>query len=86
MARWAMQLDGCRPGPEVSRPTPMVVRRSWGNWRDGSRVVPYTVLGGGHSWPGAPITLPVGAFGPTTRQIDATALMLGFFARTGLPR
>jgi len=85
MAGWAT-LDGCRPGPEVSRPAPMVVRRSWPGCRDGSRVVLYTVLGGGHSWPGSPVTLPVGFFGPTTGQIDATGLMLGFFARTRLRR
>jgi len=85
MAGWA-SLDGCRPGPEVSRPAPMVMRRSWGDCRHGSRVVLYTVLGGGHSWPGSPIALPVGAFGPTTSQIDATALMLGFFAHTRLHR
>jgi polyhydroxybutyrate depolymerase len=85
MAGWAM-LDGCRPGPEISRPAPMVMRRSWRDCRDGSRVVLYTVLGGGHSWPGSPVTLPVGIFGPTTRQIDATGLMLGFFGRTRLRR
>lgn len=42
-------------------------------------MVLYSILGGGHTWPGSPITLSTGTFGPTTEQIDATGLMLAFF-------
>ena len=49
---------------------------------DGSAVVLYTVLGGGHTWPGSPVTLSAGTFGATTQQIDATGLMLASSAGT----
>jgi polyhydroxybutyrate depolymerase len=39
----------------------------------------YTVVGGGHTWPGSPVVLSAAAFGPTTRSVSATRLMLGFF-------
>ena len=78
MAGWA-QLDGCKPVPTVTQLDSMVVRRAWPCQRT-SQVLLYTVTGGGHSWPGSPITLPVAIFGATTRQIDTTGLMLRFFA------
>jgi polyhydroxybutyrate depolymerase len=56
-----------------------VVRRTWFGCQGGSAVVLYSVLGGGHTWPGSPIALPVGTFGATTEQIDAPGLMLAFF-------
>jgi polyhydroxybutyrate depolymerase len=59
----------------------MIVRRSWSGCHGGSAVVLYSVLGGGHTWPGSPITLSVGTFGATTHQIDATGAMLAFFAQ-----
>ena len=47
-------------------------------------MVLYTVLGGGHTWPGSPVVLSAGTFGPTTGAISATGLMLAFFgAATG---
>ena len=58
----------------------MVVRRTWPHCTAGSAVVLYSVIGGGHTWPGSPINLG-GAFGATTRHVDATGLMLAFFAR-----
>ena len=75
---WA-RLDRCAGGPRVARIATMVVRRTWTGCRSGSAVVLYSVLGGGHTWPGSPVTLSAGTFGPTTRQISATTLMLRFF-------
>ncbi len=80
MSDWA-SFDGCAAAPQVRRHSSMIVRRSWPHCRSGSAVVLYTVLGGGHTWPGSPVTLPVHIYGPTTHQIDATATMLHFFAR-----
>jgi polyhydroxybutyrate depolymerase len=85
LAHWAA-LDGCRPVPRRLRPASMVVRRTWSGCRKGSAVVLYSVLGGGHTWPGSPITLSVGTFGATTHQIDATGLMVAFFDRHRLQR
>jgi poly(3-hydroxybutyrate) depolymerase len=36
----------------------------------------YTIIGGGHSWPGAD---PTKSIGLTTKQINATSLVLSFF-------
>ena len=82
---WAA-LDRCRPGPLRRRLSTMVIRRTWSACHGGSSVVLYTVLGGGHTWPGSPITLAAGTFGATTHQIDATGLMLAFFDRHHLAR
>ena len=78
LSHWA-RLDRCSPRPRRRRLAPMVVRRTWSGCRGGSAVVLYSVLGGGHTWPGSPIVLPAGTFGATTEQIDATGLMLAFF-------
>jgi polyhydroxybutyrate depolymerase len=84
LAAWA-RLDGCRIGPSVVRVASMVVRRGWQRCHRGSAVVLYSVLGGGHTWPGSPVVLPTAAFGPTTHQVDATGLMLAFFAKHRAP-
>ncbi len=85
MAGWA-RLDGCKRHPSVLQLTSMVVRRSWHDCRAGSHAVLFTVLGGGHSWPGSPVILPASIFGPTTGQIDATGLMLRFFSHARFDR
>jgi polyhydroxybutyrate depolymerase len=85
MARWA-RLDHCSPHPRTRRLHTMVVRQTWSGCAGDSSVVLYTVLGGGHTWPGSPIALSPGTFGPTTEQIDATGLMLAFFHRHPLTR
>ena len=51
---------------------------TWPRCTDGTSVQLYTIEHGGHTWPGAdPKSNPTF----TTRQIDATALMLSFFAQ-----
>ncbi len=80
LASWA-HLDRCHPAPRLAHPASAVVRESWGGCAGGSAVVLDTLEGGGHTWPGAPIILPAAAFGPTNEQVDATGLMLAFFAQ-----
>lgn len=43
-------------------------------------VVLYTVVGGGHTWPGTPVVLPESIVGRTTTAISATDLIWDFFA------
>ncbi len=77
MADWA-RLDHCRtPGPPT-RIGSQVVRQQWRGCAPGTAVVLYSVLGGGHSWPGAD---PARAVGLTTEQVSATAQTLAFFGR-----
>jgi polyhydroxybutyrate depolymerase len=85
LANWA-RLDGCRPVAAQARPASMIMRQTWTGCTHGGAVILYTVEGGGHAWPGSPVTLPVGTFGRTTRQIDATSLMIRFFERKGSVR
>lgn len=48
-------------------------------------VVLYTIIGGGHTWPGdTPAATPT--WGYTTQQIDATQLMWQFFEQHPLPK
>ncbi|WP_433330520.1 alpha/beta hydrolase family esterase [Spirillospora sp. CA-294931] len=75
VAAWARAL-GC--GPAVrDAPRGEIARVGHGSCRGGARVELYTVIGGGHTWPGS-IPIPTGR---TTRQIDATALILNAFSR-----
>jgi polyhydroxybutyrate depolymerase len=80
---WA-RLDGCRRVPDLDTPGVGIVRRRWEGCRSGSAVELYTVVGGGHTWPGSPIVLPTTEFGPTTEAVSATRLMLAFFGAHSL--
>jgi polyhydroxybutyrate depolymerase len=54
---------------------------------DGSNELRLYILdGAGHVWPGSRFALPAERFGAMTDAIDATALMLDFFARHPLPK
>jgi polyhydroxybutyrate depolymerase len=46
----------------------------------------YIVVGGGHSWPGSDFSASIAqVVGPTTFDIDATALAWDFFSRFSVP-
>ena len=77
MADWA-KLDRCRAAARVSRIGSQVTRSVWSGCQPGSAVTLYSVLGGGHTWPGADPKLGVGL---TTEQVSATTQMLAFFDR-----
>jgi polyhydroxybutyrate depolymerase len=76
MGDWA-RLDGCRAQPTTTQPGSQVVRQVWPSCGHHTRVRLYTVVGGGHTWPGAD---PAKGFGLTTQQVSATATILAFFA------
>lgn len=75
---WA-ELDHCRANPVISTPAPQITRSEWPGCTGTSSVILYSVLGGGHTWPGSPIVLPAAVLGPTTEAVSATHLMLAFF-------
>jgi polyhydroxybutyrate depolymerase len=77
MGDWA-RLDHCRTPPRLAPVGSQVIRRQWSRCADGTTVVLYTVLGGGHAWPGAD---PAKAVGLTAEQVSATTQMLSFFSR-----
>jgi polyhydroxybutyrate depolymerase len=81
MSDWA-RLDKCDATPTVRTLSTEIVLRTWPQCTDATTVQLYTIVKGSHTWPGAdPAASPL----YTTRQIDATALMLAFFAAHHLP-
>ena len=77
MGDWA-RLDTCRVAARRRSIGSQVVLQQWEGCRRGTAVALYTVVGGGHSWPGAD---PRDAIGLTTQRVSATAAMLSFFGR-----
>ena len=67
-ARWR-DIDRCAAGPGEARTTAESERRTWDGGTGGTRVVAWTVFGGGHNWPGTP-PLP-GWTEPATQEFDA---------------
>ncbi len=76
-ANWARR-NRCAPSPADSQVAPDVIRRSYSKCADDGDVVLYTIIGGGHTWPGTGRT-PEWFTGRTTHSIDATQLMWEFF-------
>ena len=70
---WA-ESAGCDPEPAEEPIGTDVVHWTFGGCDDGVGVELYTVTGGGHTWPGASVTI-----GATTDTIDATDLALDWF-------
>jgi len=83
-ASWAAGL-GCDDMPAISRPASDLELSTFSHCRSGhADVLLYTVLGGGHTWPGAAFSNE--AVGPTTQEINASTTMWDFFAaRTSAP-
>jgi polyhydroxybutyrate depolymerase len=82
-ADWARR-NRCRAEPVESAVAGDVTRLEYSSCADDATVVLYTVIGGGHSWPGGG-PLPAWLAGSTNRSIDATSLMWAFFSDHRLP-
>jgi poly(3-hydroxybutyrate) depolymerase len=57
-------MAGCGPDPVVATPFDDIETRTWGGCPTGFEVVLTTVLGGGHTWPGATLDLSADADAP----------------------
>jgi polyhydroxybutyrate depolymerase len=79
LARWA-RIDRCPRGPRTTTITASVSLISYTRCRGNAMVSLYREDGAGHTWPGS--TFP--AIGPIDHTINATALMLRFFAHHSL--
>jgi polyhydroxybutyrate depolymerase len=67
-AHWRA-IDGCPPGPDETRTTEGSRRVTSAGGAGGARVAAWTILGGGHSWPGSP---PEPEWNePVTQEFDA---------------
>jgi polyhydroxybutyrate depolymerase len=79
---WA-QRAGCRTRPARQTIGTEVQRIAYRGCGRGAGVVLYAVTGGGHTWPGSSIDLPMN--GHTTQDINAADLMLEFFSHHPAP-
>lgn len=78
LKQWAA-LDRCSPRPVLVRLARRVLRRTWPACAPGDTVQLYTIVGGGHTWPGSHV-VDGGGIGLTTHEVSATATILRFFA------
>jgi polyhydroxybutyrate depolymerase len=81
---WA-RVDGCSPAP-TRDPAPansssgLETRREfYSGCRENAAVALYTVVGGGHTWPGGRQYLPAFLIGKTSRDFDADEVIWKFF-------
>lgn len=61
------KIDGCRRAPARSRPFADIAVRTWRGCDRSRAVILYTVLGGGHNWPGRDFVAEFGE--ETIRQV-----------------
>ena len=83
-AHWARR-NQCGEAALDSIVAPDVVRREYKDCAQSAAVVLYTILGGGHTWPGGG-DLPEWILGRTSQSIDATREMWAFFSEHPLRR
>lgn len=76
VAEWADRA-GCGARPRRRTVSEHVRLLRWSGCDDRTEVLLYAVLDGGHTWPGS---IDVPRLGATTLEINATDLMLDFFA------
>lgn len=84
-ARWSA-IHGCdpasrqdaRPAPQVADGTSIEISENW-DCSSGGAVRLYTIVGGGHAWPGASPVVPI-PLGRTTQNLDATEAMWDFMS------
>jgi polyhydroxybutyrate depolymerase len=83
VTEWARAL-GCDALPTISRPATEVELSTFKRCRrgDGDALL-YTVIDGGHTWPGG-ADIQSDRLGATTHQIEATALIWDFFSSRAL--
>lgn len=83
MASWAAH-DACPAASATTTVSQHVRHFTWEACRGGSGVDVYVVDNGGHRWPGGERPSPGRASGVTTHEINASALIWGFFDRHAL--
>lgn len=83
-ASWA-QRNQCATSPVESAVAADVTRLEYTDCAEDATVVLYTILGGGHTWPGGR-PLPEWLAGPTSRSIDASNRIWAFFREHRLVR
>jgi polyhydroxybutyrate depolymerase len=86
-AFWA-GLNGCTGStvtnlPDKAADGTTVTKTDYTGCASGAGTSLYTILNGGHTWPGANVTIDIG-MGLDTKDISATTEMVTFFKKFGL--
>jgi polyhydroxybutyrate depolymerase len=84
LKRWIAQ-NRCRPNPIRVAVAPDVERLTYPSCAGEAELTFYRLDGAGHVWPGSAFPFPPERFGAMADTVDATAVMLDFFARHRLP-
>lgn len=78
--------NGCPATPKIEQlphinadDSTSTVVESYSGCRDGSEVMLYKVIGGGHTWPGGPQYMSEKIIGTTSRDFNATEVIWQFF-------
>lgn len=80
--RWAGQNE-CSPGESALAPQGDTRGIEYTGCSEDARVVLYTILDGGHTWPGG---RPIPLVGRTNQDIDASEMLWAFYETYALPR
>ncbi len=84
-----VKANGCAAVPTTEEFEDMhddgtkIIRKTWGNGKQGSEVVLIRIEGGGHTWPG--IQMRTKLLGTSTREISANDMMWEFFKKHPIP-
>lgn len=85
-ARFWAQANRCSPSPETTwlpdldpEDATRVWRERYSGGSEGTEVILYGVLAGGHNWPGPSFLEDPSFVGPRSHDIDATAVIWEFF-------
>ncbi len=86
VAFWRKQV-GCSPViektdlPDRDKTDDSTVTREACHGRSGAEVINYTVVGGGHTWPGGTAYAPKALVGVVNRDFNASEVIFDFFSR-----
>jgi len=80
---WLLR-NGSAGVPTRTRVARGVTELRYSACNEGAEFVLYRIEGGGHVWPGSRYPFPRERFGRSVEELDATAVMLDFFAGRAL--
>jgi polyhydroxybutyrate depolymerase len=79
--RFWVDRAGLPAAPAAEGSAGRAVMRQFGATAEGVEVVAWSIIEGGHTWPGSPENMPEWMMGRTEHDLDATRLIWDFFRR-----
>jgi polyhydroxybutyrate depolymerase len=84
--KW-VSINGCNTTPtitdlpDIANDGTTITQRIYSGGTNGSEVVSYVILNGGHTWPQGPQYLPEAIIGKTSQDMNACEVIWTFFKR-----